>query len=117
MKNLPLALFGALLLAACSHPATEAPVAARPTPAGSAASVPAQHEAAPAFTPPSEAGIPGGPLGDEIRLGRAIFTDTPAHAHDYVGNGLSCSNCHLDAGRLANSAPLWGAWGMCRQYR
>jgi thiosulfate dehydrogenase len=70
-----------------------------------------------AFTPPSEAEIPTGPLGDVIRQGRDIFTDTPEHAKAYVGNGLSCSNCHLDAGRLANSAPLWGAYGMYPQYR
>ncbi|MEO8999005.1 MAG: c-type cytochrome [Rhodanobacter sp.] len=52
-----------------------------------------------------------------IRQGRDIFTDTPEHAKAYVGNGLSCSNCHLDAGRLPNSAPLWGAYGMYPQYR
>ncbi|TAM39194.1 MAG: c-type cytochrome, partial [Rhodanobacter sp.] len=46
-----------------------------------------------------------------------IFTDTPAHAKAYLGNDLSCSNCHLDAGRRANSAPLWGAWGVYPQYR
>ena len=114
---LPIALLGALALAACSHPATETATAAKPAPAASIASTPAKHDAAPAFTPPPESAIPAGPLGDEIRLGRAIFTDTPAYAHDYVGNGLSCSNCHLDAGRLANSAPLWGAWGMYPQYR
>ena len=71
----------------------------------------------PTFIPPPESSIPAGPLGDVIRQGRAIFTDTPANAKAWVGNGLSCSNCHLDAGRRANSAPLWGAWGMYPQYR
>ena len=120
MKPLPFALLGVLVLAACSHPAAEAPPAAQPAPPTSAAktaSPPAQAKAPPAFAPPSEADIPAGPLGDEIRRGMAIFTDTPAHARDFVGNGLSCSNCHLDAGRLADSAPLWGAWGMYPQYR
>jgi len=69
------------------------------------------------FTPPPETQIPDGPLGDVIRQGRDIFIDTPKHASAYVGNTLSCSNCHLDAGRLANSAPLWGAYGMYPQYR
>ena len=69
------------------------------------------------FTPPLETQIPDGPLGDVIRQGRDIFIDTPARAGAYVGNTLSCSNCHLDAGRLANSAPLWGAYGMYPQYR
>jgi len=120
MKHLPIMLLGALVLTACSHPAPEAPAAAKPAPAASVAkttSEPAQAKAPPAFTPPAESAIPTGPLGDEIRRGMAIFTDTPEHAHDYVGNGLSCSNCHLDAGRLANSAPLWGAWGVYPQYR
>ena len=120
MKHLPIVLLGTLALAACSHPTPEAPPTAKPASATTVAKIasePAQAKAPPAFTPPSEADIPAGPLGDEIRRGMAIFTDTPEHAHDYVGNGLSCSNCHLDAGRLANSAPLWGAWGMYPQYR
>lgn len=120
MKHVPLALLGTLVLAACSHTTPEAPATAKLATAASvtkAASESAKAKAPPAFTPPPESAIPSGPLGDEIRLGRAIFTDTPQHARDYVGNGLSCSNCHLDAGRLANSAPLWGAWGVYPQYR
>lgn len=77
----------------------------------------AKNPADPNFAPPSESSIPAGPLGEVIRQGRAIFVDTPSHAKAYVGNGLSCSNCHLDAGRKADSAPLWGAWGMYPQYR
>jgi thiosulfate dehydrogenase len=83
-------------------------------PAEQAKSLPS---AAPAFLPPAASSIPAGPLGDVIRQGRDIFTDTPKFAQPYVGNGLSCSNCHLDAGRKANSAPLWGAYGMYPQYR
>jgi len=62
------------------------------------------------FVPPDDADMPNGPFGDVVRRGRDIFTNTREHAPAYVGNGLSCSNCHLDAGRLANSAPLWGAY-------
>lgn len=120
MKPQPLILLAAMTLAACSHPTPEAPPVAKPAPAATAAktaSEPAQAKTPPAFVPPAETDIPAGPLGDEIRRGLAIFTDTPQHARDYVGNGLNCSNCHLDAGRLANSAPLWGAWGVYPQYR
>jgi thiosulfate dehydrogenase len=119
MKSLTIALFSVWLLCACSHPATETAGAAKPkrAPAIGVASAAAKNTAAPAFAPPAEDDIPAGPLGDEIRRGRVIFTDTPAHAPDYVGNTLNCSNCHLDAGRLANAAPLWGAWGMYPQYR
>jgi thiosulfate dehydrogenase len=52
-----------------------------------------------------------------VRRGRAIFTDTPAQAAAYVGNGLTCANCHLDAGRHPDSAPLWGAFGRYPAYR
>ena len=69
------------------------------------------------FVPPDEADIPTGPFGDVVRRGRDIFTNTREHADAYVGNGLSCSNCHLDAGRLANSAPLWGAYVRYPAYR
>lgn len=72
---------------------------------------------APTFTPPAEKDIPQGPMGEIIRKGRAIFVDTPTHAGDYVGDGLSCSNCHLDAGRRPNAAPLWAAWVRYPRYR
>ena len=102
------------VLSACSQ---KAPVATPGSPSPAATAAVAKAMSAPAFTAPSESEIPAGPLGDVIRQGRDIFTDTSAHASAYVGNTLSCSNCHLDAGRLANSAPLWGAYGMYPQYR
>ncbi len=71
----------------------------------------------PAFTPPPDSAIPDGPFGDVVRQGRDIFVDTQQHAKAYVGNQLNCVNCHLDAGRLRDSAPMWGAWGMYPQYR
>jgi thiosulfate dehydrogenase len=70
-----------------------------------------------AFVPPAEAAIPAGAFGDLVRRGREIFVHTRRNAPAYVGNGLDCVNCHLDAGRLAGSAPLWGAYGMYPQYR
>lgn len=76
--------------------------------------VPEEVPAGPAdgvkFAPPAEDRIPNTPLGDMIRQGRDIFIDTQTHAKPYVGNGLNCVNCHLDAGRLANSSPLWAAY-------
>ena len=54
--------------------------------------------------------IPNTPLGDMIRFGRDVFVDTQRYAKKYVGNTLNCVNCHLDAGRQANSAPLWAAY-------
>lgn len=69
------------------------------------------------FTPPREAEIPANELGRMIRLGKQVFVHTQENAAKYVGNGLNCVNCHLNRGRLANSAPLWGAWPMYPAYR
>ena len=51
------------------------------------------------------------------RASHRTVSDTGTHAAGFVGNSLSCSNCHLDAGRLANSAPLWGAYVRYPAYR
>ena len=69
------------------------------------------------FSPPDPEAIPAGEFGDVIRLGRNIFTDTQTYARGFVGNGLNCVNCHLDAGRKPDSAPLWAAYGMFPAYR
>jgi Cytochrome c len=63
-----------------------------------------------AFQPPPEQSIPSDKFGDMIRLGEKVFTQTNQYAGKYVGNDLSCANCHLDAGRKGNSAPLWAAY-------
>lgn len=63
-----------------------------------------------AHRPPPLESAPQDKYGDMVRLGHAIFTDTPSKAARYVGNQLSCTNCHLDAGRQANAAPLWAAF-------
>src|SRR5580698_9327626 len=74
--------------------------------------------AAPApFTPSSASAIPAGPFGESVRRGEAIFTDTQKNAREYVGNGLNCSNCHLDHGRKAGAAPMWAAWPLYPQFR
>jgi len=63
-----------------------------------------------AHQPPPLAAAPQDKYGDLVRLGHAIVTDTPNQAARYSGNRLSCANCHLDAGRKANAAPLWAAF-------
>lgn len=81
------------------------------------ASVSQAHPASVVFTPPPESAIPDTPFGDMVRKGEAIFTHTRANAGAYVGNDLNCSNCHLNAGRRANSAPLWAAYVRYPMYR
>lgn len=69
------------------------------------------------YAPPSEKDIPDNEFGKMVRLGKKIFTHTDKYAKKYVGNHLQCVNCHLDAGRLANSSPLWAAWVKYPAYR
>lgn len=69
------------------------------------------------FTPPGEDEIPKGPFGDMVRYGRDLFINTDQLRGKYVGNGMRCVNCHLDAGRKAGSAPLWAAYVVYPAYR
>ena len=69
------------------------------------------------FAPPPESSIPTGPDGDVIWQGLMVFENTQQHAHQYVRDALNCSNCHLDRGRLADSAPMWAAYVAYPQYR
>ncbi len=71
------------------------------------------------FEPPSRDAMPGGPLGNAILQGQAIFDSTNTHplSSKYVGNRQTCGNCHLDAGRRPGSAPLWAAWVAYPAYR
>ncbi len=69
------------------------------------------------FAPPLESEMPSKQDGESIRRGREIFLNPGANATDYVGNSLACANCHLDAGRRANAAPMWAAAGLYPKYR
>lgn len=70
-----------------------------------------------AFTPPAESEIPKNEYGETVLLGKALFVNTQQYAKSYVGNAMNCSNCHLDNGRKANSAPLWAAYVLYPAYR
>jgi thiosulfate dehydrogenase len=104
-------------LGGCGKHDANAPIPAAH--ASSAASVaPASTVAVPtAFVPPDEATIPDDGFGKSVKLGRDIFLHTGQYAKAYVGNPLNCASCHMDAGRLANSGPLWGAYDMYPAYR
>ncbi|MDO9342759.1 MAG: c-type cytochrome [Pseudomonas sp.] len=75
------------------------------------------HAAVSQFQPPQESELPENAYGKLVKQGHALFVDTKRLAPKFVGNGLNCSNCHLDQGRLANSAPLWAAYPMYPAYR
>jgi thiosulfate dehydrogenase len=69
------------------------------------------------FVPPPDNAIPSGKFGDVVRLGEQIFRDPATYAHEFVGNQLRCSNCHLQAGRQAGASPMWAAWVAYPAYR
>jgi thiosulfate dehydrogenase len=93
------ALLAAVVAAVLSAPTSAAETAPTPT------AVPARP-----FAPPAERALPEGEFGKIVKRGEQIFLHTRQNAPDYAGNSLDCVNCHLDAGRRANSAPMWGAY-------
>ncbi len=50
--------------------------------------------------------MPSGSAGQQIRLGKLIFDETPKYASAYVGNRLSCSDCHVQSGTADYAAPM-----------
>lgn len=77
---------------------------------------PAQPQAA-VFAPPDPEAIPATAEGELIRLGYRLVTDTTREAGPYVGNELTCANCHLDAGRRLGAAPFVGVTHLYPEYR
>lgn len=70
------------------------------------------------FAPPPVTALPAQPQERAAVLrGEQIFENTPKYAATYVGNHLSCRNCHLDLGRSAVSAPMWAAVPRFPMYR
>lgn len=71
------------------------------------------------FQPPERSERPTDEFGEMVALGESIFSHTYSHAVSgkYVGNDQVCEGCHLDAGRLAGSAPMWAAWVAYPAYR
>ena len=45
--------------------------------------------------------VPGGPVGDAIKYGHDLITDTRKHLGGYVTAGMDCAACHVNAGTKA----------------
>ncbi len=69
------------------------------------------------FTPPSPDSIPGDQRGEDIRLGYDLVVRTQEYAKPYVGNALTCTNCHLDAGLDPNAISYVGLSRVYPEYR
>jgi thiosulfate dehydrogenase len=83
---------------------------------GAAGSLPAQAGGPPPVGGPPDSLIPDGVAGASIRRGRAILEATRDSLPSHVGNALSCTNCHLDAGRRENGSWV-GVHARYPQYR
>jgi len=68
------------------------------------------------WAPPAADAVPPGPLGDAIWFGRKTAEQTSASVKANVGNGLSCTSCHVNGARTPNASPWVGLWGVYPEY-
>lgn len=54
---------------------------------------------------------------EQIRYGLRLMQETPTLAAEFVGNTLTCTNCHLNAGQRMKALPLAGVAGLFPLYR
>ncbi|HEX7272628.1 MAG TPA: c-type cytochrome [Casimicrobiaceae bacterium] len=66
---------------------------------------------------PGADSMPTGALGDAVRYGQTIVNDTQNTVASYVGNGLTCSQCHIGGGTVVYAAPFAGLPGLFPEYR
>jgi len=86
-------------------------------PAPAAKDAPAKPAAPVTTSAPPRSAIPDNEFGKLVRQGEQIFANPGQFASDWVGNDLSCQNCHFDAGRYDQTASLRSAWPMYPAYR
>lgn len=60
--------------------------------------------------------FPAGPDGDAIRYGYSLVTQTPKLMPKNVVAGMSCSACHLNAGRKAHAGSYVGIYATYPQW-
>jgi thiosulfate dehydrogenase len=66
--------------------------------------------------PLEDKSVGNSPLGEQIRWGYRIFTNTPGEAARFTGGKVSCANCHLNVGQRERALPLVGIAGMFPEY-
>lgn len=67
---------------------------------------------------PAHDPLPGEPHeAAQVQLGYQIIRNTREYAGEFVGNELSCANCHLNAGQRDRGFPYVGIAGTFPQYR
>ena len=80
--------------------------------------VPARPAAfsADAWRPPADSEIPADSLGASIRRGLALVLHTADSLPRYAPGKISCTNCHVGAGRNGDAAPLTGSYARFPKY-
>ncbi len=68
------------------------------------------------WRPPADSQIPADSLGASIRRGLALIVDTPDSLPAFAPGNITCGNCHLVAGRVAEAAPLVGSHARFPKY-
>lgn len=69
-----------------------------------------------AWTPLPDSMIPADSMGNAIRRGLALLVDTRDSLPGFAKSSLNCTSCHLNGGRTANAAPLYGVHARYPQY-
>jgi thiosulfate dehydrogenase len=68
------------------------------------------------FEPPAADAVPSGQLGDAIRYGEKVATQTATTIKANVGASLVCTSCHINGARTPNASPWVGLWGVYPAY-
>ncbi|HJN44906.1 MAG: c-type cytochrome [Vicinamibacterales bacterium] len=66
--------------------------------------------------PLTDSTLEGTEAGARVRWGYRLFMDTPGEAPQLTPGGVSCGNCHLNAGQRELALPLVGSAGMFPEY-
>lgn len=69
------------------------------------------------YDPMADSIHPDPRMASMIRLGFQISQDPQTYASEFVGNDLTCGNCHLNAGQRDRALPLLGVAATFPQYR
>lgn len=68
------------------------------------------------WQPPSDSAIPNDSLGASIRRGLALVMHTADSLPEYAPGNINCTNCHINAGRNVDAAPLAGSHARFPKY-
>jgi len=66
--------------------------------------------------PLTDPALDGTDEGERVRWGYRLFVNTPVEASRLSPSGMSCGNCHLNAGQRELALPLVGSAGMFPEY-